>query len=242
MPLSNVPLKQKKLILINSCVDNERKRTACQSTWLSRLPETCTVRFVIGNNLPDSDQYLDTGTTLYVPAVDTTPFLRNKVQKAFSWVAKNRHRLGIDYVFKCDDDTFLLPSRFARFDPVYPYVGQDNTTFAVDSTADISCPFALGGAGYFVRQDFVEYVADNILSVDIASLGYKQAAEDVSVGYIMAKIGYPVVHCSLLSHGNVPCPLPSNNLITAHHVQPDYMLHLWNANINPDPPSPGPQL
>jgi hypothetical protein len=112
-----------------------------------------------------------------------------------------------DYIFKCDDDTYIHPDRFANFDPnPYQYLG---------SSWNLHNKYLSGGEGYFIRRN----AAEQIIHEYKARLDNPTTdAEDVMMGQAMEDFGIPL--CShpqfRKNQDGRQYPTPDNDLITAH--------------------------
>jgi hypothetical protein len=168
-----------------------------------------------------------------LPCGDDYYDLRNKMRWLFRWFSANPENSRYTHIFKCDDDTFLHVDRLLELDlKGYDYVGRA-----------INGGFAAGGAGYILSQYTARIAADLIRPKNIAA--YMQKGrwgnnEDEEVGRIMRECGIELYDCRLLHHGNDGRPAPTNNSISGHHIQPEYMRRIWEE-FNPSRPTPDPQ-
>jgi hypothetical protein len=119
---------------------------------------------------------------------------------------------GYDYVFKCDDDTYVYPDRLLRsgFEN-YDYSGNLDKHHAPDVGW---YRWAQGGAGYWLSHRAMLLVATGLTRI---------RAEDFAVGQLLAANGITAHHderyCPAIRQGEVPKSDP----ITLHKVSPASM-------------------
>jgi hypothetical protein len=115
-----------------------------------------------------------------------------------------------DFVFKCDDDTYihvprLLASGFEKHD----YVG-----WTLEREY-----YAQGGAGYWLSKRALEAIVKH---------GVKHYEEDAGVGLALAKEQIFPVHDSRYQPGMGPnealAPAKDNSIITLHNCRPEHAL------------------
>jgi hypothetical protein len=91
------------LIAICSSHVHAERRAAVRETWLSRLVCGMEAHFFVGNGPHVSEKNL-----VALPANDSYAALPSKVQVFFQYALE---RYDFDYLFKCDEDTYLFPER-----------------------------------------------------------------------------------------------------------------------------------
>ncbi len=189
------------LIGVCSCHMYPEKRQAIRETWLSRKSDGVISRFFVGRGetaLPEED-------TIEVEAGDSYDELPAKVLAFF------RHALinfEFDWLFKCDDDTYVVPERLKEIiEPGISFVGDE-------SLAQRGAPS--GGAGYLLARHIVEkLVADQTLEL--------RGAEDIIVGEAAIRHGAIPKSTALLNLQPAPFPTSDNSMVSAHWCSPDQM-------------------
>jgi hypothetical protein len=113
--------------------------------------------------------------------------------------------LDFDYLFKCDDDTYVHYDRLMQYKPKSVYIGCCINTRPTR--------YASGGAGYIVSRDAVRVLAkdwDNNL----------HWAEDIIVATILNEYGIELEHCDLFNWTERPV---NDSWITKHYISPSQM-------------------
>ena len=201
---------EKILVGICSCRQYADKRQAVRETWFPHGVPGVEAVFFVG----DGDHEILEPDTDCVAAPDTYDDLPAKVLAFF------RHALEhykFDWLFKCDDDTYLAADRLhGLLDHRAEHVGNYfvNTRGAAD-----------GGAGYLLSRRLVEIIAaDSSLALT--------GPEDVIIG--LAAIGTGESHASdgRLIRTMFPMPRWDNHLITCHRLSP-HDLHTVHALMEP---------
>lgn len=176
------------LIGIPSRNENVEKRQACRETWLSSC-EVPFLFFLSGISSTSSDE-------VSLNCVDD--YLSHKVQIICRFALDR----GYDYLFKCDDDTYvntfrLLESGFEGNDWVGRNCGH----------------YTQGGAGYWVSRKALEILANAPKS--------EWRSEDRWVGRTLLAAGLKITHDErYCNKGLVPIP-HFNDIITAHPCTPE---------------------
>lgn len=207
-----------------SCLDPVYmdRRRRCQQAWVPQLEQAgFEVFFLMGvgdrvsyPTIVNEKKHGRIGTELHLPCPDDYQSLPQKTYWFCKWAIENR---SFDYLFKCDDDTYIEPDRFLQVD-----------IRRVDYLGHVWYPraYASGGAGYFLSHRAASIVADGLTQVE--------GAEDLLVGELLHKNGIAPVHDNrfvpLGSEENRP--LPDNDLITTHACE-----HAWaelstNKSVN----------
>lgn len=186
------------LILICSC-NSEKSlelRQACRDTWLQHNERGIYHLFFVGG---DNDE-LD---TLSLDVDDTYEFLPGKVRECYRHVLNNYE---FDYVFKCDDDTYIQIERLKTL------IG--NADFGGNEFI-LSDKFASGGAGYFLSRSLLETIMDE----EIPDKG----AEDLVFSALALKHAKSVLSSSLLRFSGDKYPKYNNDYVTSHWLTPKKM-------------------
>lgn len=136
------------LIAVCSQLGHTDKREMIRQTWASEIPAGITVRFFVGGEgrRPEPD-------TVRVDAPDTYKALPEKV-RGFLKAALVEYDLrdSFDWVFKCDDDTYVDLNRLPELTRCgMEHVGEK--CWIADRQA------ASGGSGYLLSRRLVELLA-----------------------------------------------------------------------------------
>ena len=216
------------LIAIHGAHSQPERMQAQRETWLKDL-KGADYRYFLG--LVDDLTEWDSTDVVYINSPDGPvwqgphrTWVLNRKTEALVRYALTR---GYDYVFKCDDDTWvhvdrLLDSGFEEHD----YAGSMDRHY--DFALGRSYEWAQGGAGYWLSRRAMEVVAANGL--------HRARAEDFAVGQLLAANGIrphhdgryrPAVSESDLEDTTSWLPSPRNSrLITLHKVSPPWMHRL----------------
>ena len=196
------------LVGICSCSRYPEKRQAVRETWLSKKARNVEYQFFIGGergNLDESD-------TVVLSIDDSYDGLPEKVIAYFA------HALAtsdFEWLFKCDDDTYLVMDRLHDLVTVQGEMIGDETLRNRGSPS--------GGAGYLLSRRIVEkLVNDRSLSA--------RGAEDIIVGEAAVRHGAIPVWTSRLRWNAKPYPRRDNNFITAHWCSPE-RLHAIHTSL-----------
>jgi hypothetical protein len=220
----------KTLVLIVSCEATKDRREACLETWLSHvIPDGIAYKFVVGR--PGKPASL-CGDILYVDCPDTYIGLPIKT---WAMIREALARFEFEWLFKCDDDTFVNLHRLANYSKTHEFMGRHAALCGDDpnwhktevgprekvGTANYKLldekakqtqwfgGWANGGGGYFLSKRACGLVAKEPLShVE------KELYEDKLVGDIMR------------SHG---IHLNGAHSTLRHKVDPNSLNHLLGA-------------
>lgn len=203
-------MSQKILIAICTCQNNVEQRSAVRNTWLSELPDNVSGYFFLGkdryaNPLPDE---------VHLPVPDTYEKLTTKVRTAFKHFLKYS---DFDWLFKCDDDTYV---RANLLHSIIPYEGVD---MVGNDYLDSWSRFASGGAGYLLSRKAVELIVAN----DELN---KYDAEDVGITQEIVRNLKWESSPKLIPDAH-PRPNPSNSLVTCHHITAQDMYNIHHELI-----------
>lgn len=185
----------------------QRRREKCMRTWLPELERAgVEVLFLVGvgdsidkPRVVEPEEHGRIGRELQIPCPDTYAALPQKTAAFCRWACEQR---AFDYLFKCDDDTYLVPGRLLERDlRGIDYLG---------SPLFIGIPYASGGAGYFLSRRATEYVADQMKE--------REGPEDLIVSQHLHKNGIRL-HPDrgfVAVRNDVLRPKPDNYLVTSH--------------------------
>ena len=204
------------LVGICSCRANREKREAVRETWLSRPVPGVECRFFIGGGTISPDGEPD---VVVLPVNDDYDHLPSKVRAFF---AEALATSDFDWLFKCDDDTYVALERLhGLIDGVHELVGNE----FIQSRGSPS-----GGAGYLLSRRMVRILADD---PSLPGTG----AEDVAIGQAAIRHGASAIGLPSLCWDRSRSPLPDNHIVTSHWCTPeqlravDSMLHERPAEI-----------
>lgn len=195
------PGKRRMLVAACSCRKYAEKRQACRETWAAVADADTTVRFFVGGGgvlegEPD---------TVVLDADDSYESLPGKVMAFFRHALKHEE---FDWLFKCDDDTYVDTSRLWQ-------LAEDGVDMAGSSyLMERGAPS--GGAGYLLSRRMVEkLVAEGVVP--------RNGDEDVLIGREAFRLGARVVASGRLLPNAAHYPRLDNDLITAHYCGPERM-------------------
>lgn len=192
------------------------RRRACEQTWFCRLKRQPNIRplFLVGDDVGAGEVTAD---TLRLPCDDNYCALPYKTREFCRWAMGQ----DFDYVFKCDDDTFICVARFLSFQPNgLDYIG-------VDPVDHINPKFASGGAGYWLSRKAVAIVANmDVRAIQEATGG--PPAEDLIVYHALTMHGVRFAQDKRFQAWNQPHrqPRAANEVITCHYINPSEMRRL----------------
>lgn len=196
------------LVGVCSCRGHERHRQAVRETWAASVPEMVKVVCYVGEG--ESPAEADVWA---LECPDTYAALPRKTQ------AFLRRALGHedwDYVFKCDDDTYVALDRLLKLAGRGDYVG----------SADLAeRGFASGGGGYLLSRAAASIVAQAPTPPD--------GGEDVWVGEVLRKNGVRLTPTPLLRMDHRDFPTEESGLVTVHWCSPDLMPIMHSAATVP---------
>jgi len=206
--MSNHPMKLG--IGILSCAKYADRQQACRETWMGNASTAdIRCRFFVGRDAnPQPD-------TIRVECGDDYWAMVCKVRAMFQHALDN----GYDYLFKCDDDTFVHVERLVGLvesGEVGDYRGYD----IGESQNMLS--YASGGAGYLVSRRAME----TVLASKFEPFTYTEKNEDVYVGIALREADIHVVHDRRFRPNAKTTPSHCNDIITGHYVTPERMREL----------------
>jgi hypothetical protein len=187
------------LVGICSCHGHEEKRDAVRETWLSRPVPGVTAKFFVGRKRSVS---LNEPDTVVLDCPDDYDGLPAKVLAFFRDALASS---DFDYLFKCDDDTFVSLQRLSELTHDNPdLVG--NYRLRDDG-------FASGGAGYLLSRKWVE-----ILAAD-ESLP-ERGPEDVIITQAALRAGAVPTLTGRVCANMDAMPRRDNTMVTCHWCSP----------------------
>jgi hypothetical protein len=203
------------LVGICSCRRNGAKRQAVRDTWLRNLPSGVAALFYVGEA-----GSCDESGMVCLPAPDDYQGLVVKVH-AFYRYALSHYQF--DYLFKCDDDTYLHAERLLKL----PRDGYD----FIGSIHLKSCGWASGGAGYLMSRAMVERLVAE-------PTGELRGPEDVYFSR-RARASGLAWHATEVLHPHADrVPELENDLVTAHWCGTAEMRRIHAGLIGEPPAEP----
>lgn len=188
------------LVGVCSCRKNEERRRAIRETWASRAPAGIEVVFFVGEGPEPIEAVAD---VVVVAAPDDYGHLPAKVLAFF------RHSLdacGFDWLFKCDDDTYVALGRLGQL----ATRGQD--LIGNEFLTERGSPS--GGAGYMLSRGIVARVAGD-RSIP------PEGDEDVLIGRAAIRHGASFTATRRLCSDTSRYPCLDNDVITSHWCSPE---------------------
>lgn len=196
------------LIAALSCRAYEARRQRCFDTWVPEaLNQGMDVLFLIGEEPGPARRE---GQLLFLPCQDDYGSLSQKVGQFYQWALEHS---DFEYIFKCDDDTYLRADRLAAFDTASrDYIGAEWFQ---------GVGMGSGGAGYWLSRRAVSIVVED--------LRHRQphSAEDVMVGQALREAGIQFHNDRrFIPFGSDDLrPTPSNDVITTHACEMPWKAH-----------------
>lgn len=219
-------IRCKILVGICSCSRFRDKRDTCRITWLSEPAPNIQCRFFTGGSTPLPDEQ----DTIVLDSPDGYDHLPSKVLDFYRFALENS---DFQWLFKCDDDTYL---RLCRLESLCD-LGAD----LVGDKHLARRGFPSGGAGYLMRRDVVQAIVDNADQIP------PTGPEDLLIGRLVKKLGFRTLYSPRLQCQCKPFPTPDNNLVTAHHCSnaqlraihknvalPRYLHQIWLGGELPE--------
>jgi hypothetical protein len=186
------------LVGICSARDKKPRRDAVRETWLSCPVDGIECVFFVGGGEPLPEE----GDVLALDVPDGYDYLPAKV------VAFFRHALEVynfDWLFKCDDDTYLTLDRLEDL------LASGADLVGNEFVAERGSPS--GGAGYLLSRAIVEKLVEDR---DLPATGL----EDIIIGEAAIRHGARAEATSRLCWTNERFPQRDNDIITSHWCSP----------------------
>ena len=178
-----------------SAQNYEDRRQACRDTWARNLPKGVDLVFLLGE--PQAKLPYRVDDVLYCPCPDNYESLPQKTRWFCAWAMA---QASFEFLFKCDDDTYVAVDRLLEMLPEHDYVGHDMGGYAS------------GGAGYFLSRKAAFAVSNRLLQ--------PTGIEDMLVQKVLAEVNIPFITDPRLHAWNNRCPQPDNELVSAHYCNP----------------------
>lgn len=218
----------KTLIAILTCHRYHDRADAIRQTWLQDVPDGVDVRFFLGR----PHDYAPGEREILLDVPDEYTSLPAKSRAIYRCALEH----GYDFVFKCDDDTYLQPGRLLASN----FMEHDYSGRLRGPSGDFPAPYASGFA-YWTSARAFRILAE-------ADLG-THTAEDRWVGNVLSENG---IHCHLddryvvtSSRRNTPNfiegPRQGNQIIAACEYGPSAMRQVhqqWKSGQQSAAPRP----
>jgi len=149
---------------------------------------------------------------LELAAPDSYDSLPQKVLTFFRWALDHSN---FQWLFKCDDDTYLKLDRLKTLpDSAYDLIGDE-------SVRNRGAPS--GGAGYLLSRPTVERLCED------SSL-QTTGPEDIIIGKAVNGYGLKSQATTKLCLSSYPFPTPTNDMVSAHWCNPERMRIMHDLN------------
>lgn len=202
-PAGFVPATKEKvrvLVGICSCNTAANRRKACRETWLSHPAPGIAYKFFLGRREPIEGE--DDVVALWVN--DDYAHLPAKGLAFYQYALEH---YDFDWLFKCDDDTYVALDRLESLcDDRYDLIG--DMTLA-------NLGFPSGGAGYLMNRTLVENIVAH--GGQVPATG----AEDVLFGQLSRELGARTYATSRLFLNHSVAPRRLNDQVSAHWCSPE---------------------
>jgi hypothetical protein len=187
------------LIGVTSCRKHQERRDACRATWMTAPVEGIRPVFFVGGGTPLPGE----PDTIVLDCPDTYEALPAKVRAFFAHALKHE---SFDWVFKCDDDTYVVQQRLRELTA---------GSHELAGNADFlnTKGYASGGAGYLLSRRMTTVVAED------SSLP-NTGCEDIIITKAALSHGATPLPTPRLVWTSAPAPRPDNDIITCHWCSP----------------------
>jgi hypothetical protein len=162
---------------------------------MAALPDGVEASFFVGDGAE-----VDGPDVVAVPAPDDYAGLVLKVRALLRHAVE---RYEFDYLFKCDDDTYVAAER------IFDLVGGGAAFVGCKLLDPAGSVFASGGAGYLLSREAARFLA--------GADGALSGPEDVWVSARLAAAGFALTHSPRLRIDHKDPPTPANRLVSAHY-------------------------
>jgi hypothetical protein len=182
------------------------RRQRCATTWFPRAHKFgCDAVFLVGiPGIPAPERDCN---FLLLPCPDAYDNLPQRTLWFCRWALMQQ---DWDYLFKCDDDTYVCAERLASYDTQgRAYIGAE---------WEPGVGYGSGGAGYFMSRQAAAIVAERLTMLT--------GSEDLLVGQVLREAGVPFsIEPRLVPYGSdAKRPKADNDLLTLHGVGADLFL------------------
>lgn len=200
----------KTMIGVLSCQKYAARREACLATWANVAHrDDVDLVFLVGDKrltVPKRD-----GPLLYCPCDDDRDSLSLKTRLFCLWATA---RVDFDFLFKCDDDTYVHVDRLMECETRGDFVG-----YPIPGRPGLTHPS--GGGGYRLSRRAAEHVG--------ACRPQRVSFEDWLVWRILTSVGIQLSPDSRYGYNCDTPPARENSQITCHWCSPEAMLQIHQS-------------
>lgn len=200
-------MHKKILLTIATARAYRKRRETLRKTWLRDIREkNLNVEYVFFYGKPDGDTPMEAEDDLVeVDCSDKYEYLPDKHWRIFRYALENKE---FDYIFDCDDDTFVDLARLCRLVDDEEDVGLRGEVISAgyDNRMTIS-----GGAGLLISRKRVKEIVEAHLPV--------RGCDDLLIYDYCRERGLDYCDDKRFSHDKFRFPLESNNVITSHWLK-----------------------
>jgi hypothetical protein len=185
-------------------------RELCSAGWIKRWGSHPDISwfFYTGNDYISS-QTVPGATSL--DCYDDYDRLPGKTKAMCNYALSN---YNFEWLFKCDDDTWVNPERLLKsINPEYDYMGDDHGYRCNLYYKNNMHPYGHGGSGYVLSRRAARIVGSTLNRE-------QRGCEDLIVGLILTQNGIALLDEPRLQHYFKPqlAPSPANEMISIHGV------------------------
>jgi len=219
-----------------SCQKNRRpQQRAALETWVRDIPADVDYCVMEGGHRGPARR---SGHNVQLPCDDRYEALAVKMHEFLNFAVRE---LQFDFIFKCDDDTYVcLPRLVSAGFEKYDYVGG-----APSGNAWEKAPYAQGGA-YFISRKAAQFIAQTdlqtcagkrwwwsggvrMISREGLKINGSATVEDMMVGDILREQGIILKIDPRFNAFACPTPYEHQDLITCHSVSARQMYFIHAA-------------
>jgi hypothetical protein len=185
-----------------SCQRDLSRRIRCRQCWAASN-SSVEILFFIGD--PNLQQPELRGDEVWLPCPDGYAELPQKTRGMCNWFLKHS---DFEFLFKCDDDTYVCVDRLLAHPKQHDYIGHNLREYAS------------GGAGYFLSRKAAAIVARDLENTT--------GPEDLLVGRLLKENGIDIQHDRGFGYWANwdEIPRQENDRITSHGWRDDRMLDI----------------
>ena len=187
---------------------DQTRRNSIRQTWLNDVPKDIDVKFFVGD--------INCSDAINLPCLDD---YQNCYAKQFEMI---KQATEYDYVFFCDDDTYIVIDRLLKSD----FEQNDYQGFPLQIEDEVV--MAQGGAGFWLSNKAIKLILEIGIG-DIKTIYSDRLVARILHGKIPLKGDYRFnmgKYCNNVGFCNLT-PNLSNQYITAHYVKPDKFKEIY---------------
>lgn len=234
MNLANKKRKMKIMVAILSCSKTQDRAKACEETWINNIRKPHDYFFY-----GDKKQSLRMKKTWNCEPDEGER--RNRLPEKTYKMLKKSLDYDWDFLFKCDDDTFV---NFNLLENFVKSLDSQKTLYIggkIRQKKPIDLAYGQGGAGYMLTRNAVEKCLKKgkLFFQDTKKI---KAAEDYAVGLALYEQGIHIMGCNLLA---TPRPkqakqdqavcvdqILTQKKATSHYINPQTMRLIYKKCTN----------